>query len=275
MTHHEKVARWLAPLEAAGGLGVEVGAFRSPIPGIRPFYVDCFTQFGNEACTADYYGHACSLPFRDNSLDYVVTSHVLEHVANPVAAFAEWNRVLRPGGIVYLVVPDRRFTWDRTRELTPAAHMLDDYARNTTACDATHVGDFAQNMDWSLFDPACPAAELPAKKAALEQSLRHAVSTGNDVNIHFHVFEPSNLSALIASLPPPFHWEIVDRAEKFPAENPIGFLLVIRVSKTLKDRIEAWKLHRVARKNKNAVLLPSAEKFSDFVRTCVGIGGVK
>ena len=110
MTHEEKVARWIGP----GKIGVEIGAFKSPIPGLapRPIYVDRFRDYAGARCLADYYGDATELPFRDNSLDYVVTSHVLEHVPNPVKALAEWYRVLRPGGIIYCLVPDRRYTWD-------------------------------------------------------------------------------------------------------------------------------------------------------------------
>src|SRR5438045_1046224 len=108
MTHDDKVAQWLAPLEMAGGLGVEIGAGNSLVPGIWPLYVDSVTETGAESRRADYYGDACLLPFHDHSLAYVVCSHGLEHVTNPVTALAEWYRVLRPGGIIYLVVPDPR-----------------------------------------------------------------------------------------------------------------------------------------------------------------------
>src|SRR5256885_1929786 len=152
MTHEEKIARWIGP----GKIGVEIGAFKSPIPGLSPppFYVDCFKEFGLERVHADYYGHAFHLPFRDNSLDYVITSHVLEHVANPVAALAEWYRVLRPGGLIYLVVPDRRFTWDHPRPLTPVAHLLEDFTRATTPADATPADVFAPGIDWRQVSPA-------------------------------------------------------------------------------------------------------------------------
>src|ERR1051325_1041366 len=131
MTHEEMISRWIG----RGKIGTEIGASALPVPGLHPLpiYVDCYKEFGRIACLADYYGHACKLPFRDNSLDYVVASHVLEHVANPVAALAEWHRVLGPEGIIYLVVPDRRHTWDRGRPLTSVEHMLDDFLAGTTA----------------------------------------------------------------------------------------------------------------------------------------------
>ncbi len=149
MTHEEKLARWLPP--RTGLVGVEIGAGASPVPGLdpAPIYVDCFKSFGAEPNRADFYGHACALPFHDHSLDYVIASHVLEHVANPIAALAECTRVVQPGGVLYLVVPDRRATWEHTRALTPVAHLFEDYQRGTTACDASHIDEFVFEADWS------------------------------------------------------------------------------------------------------------------------------
>src|SRR5687768_664147 len=110
MTHEKKIAQWIGH----GKFGTEIGAGGKPLRGLepRPVYVDCFKTFGSDVCDADFYGHACALPFHDHSLDYVIASHVLEHVANPIAALAEWYRVVRPGGIIYLVVPNRLSAFD-------------------------------------------------------------------------------------------------------------------------------------------------------------------
>jgi len=35
------------------------------------------------------------LPFKDSSLDYVLSSHVIEHFFNPIKALLEWNRVIK------------------------------------------------------------------------------------------------------------------------------------------------------------------------------------
>lgn len=42
----------------------------------------------------------------DASLDFVHSSHCLEHLADPAAALANWLRVVRPGGHVVILVPD-------------------------------------------------------------------------------------------------------------------------------------------------------------------------
>ena len=50
-------------------------------------------------------GDATRLPFADDSFDVVITSEVLEHIQNDVAAIAEMVRVLKPGGRFAATVP--------------------------------------------------------------------------------------------------------------------------------------------------------------------------
>jgi SAM-dependent methyltransferase len=46
-----------------------------------------------------------ALPLREGALDAVLSVNVLEHVAEPQRVLAEYHRVLRPGGALYLVAP--------------------------------------------------------------------------------------------------------------------------------------------------------------------------
>ncbi len=54
----------------------------------------------------------------NGSYDFVLSSHNLEHFANPVKALKEWQRVLRPGGSLILVLPHYEKTFDHRRRLT-------------------------------------------------------------------------------------------------------------------------------------------------------------
>ncbi len=44
-------------------------------------------------------------PFKDNEFDYILASHILEHLDNPIKASKEITRILKPNGVLYLVVP--------------------------------------------------------------------------------------------------------------------------------------------------------------------------
>ena len=50
-------------------------------------------------------GDATRLPFADGAFDRVITSEVLEHIQDDVGAIAEFQRVLRPGGVIAGTVP--------------------------------------------------------------------------------------------------------------------------------------------------------------------------
>ncbi len=267
MTHEGKVDQWLRRSKSPDrrDFGVEIGAFKTPIPGIRPFYVDRFKEFANERCLADYWGDAAALPFHDHSLDYVANSHVLEHTPNPVAALFEWARVTRHGGMLYMVVPDRRYTFDHTRELTPPVHMMEDFAAGTGVNDGTHISDYLDRLDWGRWNPGGTPDQNIAKREELRCAYTTAVAAGQEINIHFHVFEPSNLVELIRLMNA---WpkrtatlEIVDVAERFPAACPNGFLLVIRVQKTFKTQV-AGLISRIRMKgDPDAALSAAARPF--------------
>ncbi len=55
-----------------------------------------------------------ALPYPDNTFDGVILSEVLEHVDDDVAALREAYRVLKPGGVVAITVPNANypFWWD-------------------------------------------------------------------------------------------------------------------------------------------------------------------
>ncbi len=78
----------------------------------------------------------------DASLDFVVTSHVIEHVRNPLRAFEAIYRKLKPGGQFVLAVPDKPRTFDKDRELTTLDHLILDYEQPDPERDKAHYREF-------------------------------------------------------------------------------------------------------------------------------------
>ncbi len=37
--------------------------------------------------------------------DFIIASHVLEHIANPLLALEQWKRILKPNGLIILILP--------------------------------------------------------------------------------------------------------------------------------------------------------------------------
>ena len=90
-------------LEAAKRLGL-----RGAGVDLSAFAVEACTKRGFEA----HVGPLEALPVGDASFDVVTAKHTLEHTERPLEALAEIRRVLRPGGVAFLVVPDAAY-WKR------------------------------------------------------------------------------------------------------------------------------------------------------------------
>lgn len=74
------------------GKGVDVGASRWPLEGARAI---------DDGASENAY----KIGDGDASLDYLFSSHTLEHLDRPWEALGEWTRVLKPGGILFLYLP--------------------------------------------------------------------------------------------------------------------------------------------------------------------------
>lgn len=63
---------------------------------------------------------ATRLSYPDNSVDRLIATHVLEHLPKPVNVLMEWNRVVRSGGLISIVLPcDPGLLWRLGRHLGP------------------------------------------------------------------------------------------------------------------------------------------------------------
>ena len=64
--------------------------------------------------------NATSLTYSDHSFDRLIATHVLEHLPNPVEVLKEWNRVVRPQGLISIVLPcDPGMLWRLGRYFGP------------------------------------------------------------------------------------------------------------------------------------------------------------
>jgi len=54
---------------------------------------------------ADVKADICNLPFEDNSFDFILCNHVLEHIPDDTKAMEELYRILKPGGTAILQIP--------------------------------------------------------------------------------------------------------------------------------------------------------------------------
>lgn len=111
--------------------------------------------------------------------DFVLSSHILEHTANPLRALAEWGRLLRSGGALVLVVPHRDGTFDHRRPITTMSHLVDDFETSMGEDDLTHLPEILQLHDLSR-DPGLTDVDMFRERAARNAEFR---------SLHHHVFD--------------------------------------------------------------------------------------
>lgn len=136
------------------------------------------------------------------SYDIVLCSHVLEHTANPLQALEEWNRVLVPGGFLFLIVPDKNRTFDHRRQVTTLDHIKDDYNARRGEADMTHLGEVLKLHDLSR-DPAAGDMKNFEKRCRRNAEVR---------GMHHHVFNLRSLCELVECS----GFDIVRQAEADP-----------------------------------------------------------
>lgn len=123
--------------------GIEIGASAiAPFPGVRAFnidqpqngtYVAAQQRIAGRVIDVHAFADAAALPLQDESIDFVLASHVIEHMPDTLRALREWDRVVKVGGIVFLIVPHALRTDDHSRRRTDWQHHLADHALCTTA----------------------------------------------------------------------------------------------------------------------------------------------
>jgi len=134
-----------------------------------------------------YTSEATNLSFiEDNVYDFLLASHVLEHIANPMKALVEWVRVVKAGGRLVIVVPNKNECFDHNRSYTSFTHVMNDFLTDVGENDLTHLNEILENHDLTM-DP--PAGNFDQFK---DRSLNNLYNRA----LHHHVFSLELLQEL-------------------------------------------------------------------------------
>jgi SAM-dependent methyltransferase len=120
-----------------------------------------------------------SLPeIEGNKYDFLLSSHNLEHIANPIKALLEWNRILKQAGKLILVLPNKMETFDRKRPYSTFEHLVDDWKNNTGEDDQTHLTEILKYTEFTNE----PLIDVDAFRDRLANNYETRIA-------HHHVFD--------------------------------------------------------------------------------------
>lgn len=119
--------------------------------------------------------------------DFVLSSHVLEHSANPILALSEWIRLLKDQGTLVLLLPHKDKTFDHRRPVTTMEHLIADFKVGMTEDDLTHLPEILALHDLER-DPE--AGDTAAFKS-------RSMCNFENRCLHHHVFDAQLAVSLV------------------------------------------------------------------------------
>jgi SAM-dependent methyltransferase len=190
------------------GTGIEIGPMTRPMripPGVQVRYVDRHSRqdlLRLEGANLTREGLDPSLipeidvvddadrlgTFADASLDFVIANHVVEHTEDPLATLGQMLRIIRPGGVLFLTLPDARHWFDARRPRTTVEHLILDHAEGPQRSRRQHYEEWARIIE-----------SVPEERVAA----RVAEFAGADARHHFHVWELPDFLRFVLAVPLP------------------------------------------------------------------------
>lgn len=122
----------------------------------------------------------------DNKYDFCISSNNLEHIANPIKAVSEFERITKKDGLLLILVPCKELCFDHRRQVTPFEHLMDDFLNNTDENDLSHLDEILELHDF----------EMDAGVTSKEQFKQRALNNFDNRCLHHHVFDEELLNKI-------------------------------------------------------------------------------
>jgi SAM-dependent methyltransferase len=225
------------------GAGLEIGPLHQPLPmppQASPRYVDRmavedlrreYPELAEwELTPVDVIDDGERLATVEaGSQDFIVANHFLEHCEDPIGTIRTHLGKLKPGGILFYAVPDKRYTFDHRRPVTPLEHMVADHEQGPQRSRGEHYEEWARFV----------TDEVSAAVGTAEQARSEEWVTGRAreleeaaYSIHMHVWTQEEFLRLILDCRQRFE-EAFDL--EAAARRGIEFIVVLRKRGELPD----------------------------------------
>ncbi len=206
----------------AKGLGLEIGPSFNPVAPKRAGYNVHILDHLDTAGLREKYPHLepeniehvdfvwrgeplASLIGQTATYDWIVASHVIEHVPDLITFLQQCTQLLKPTGRLSLVVPDKRYCFDLYSPESSTGQILDAYHAKSQRPTPGQIFDHyanSVNRDGSIaWDPlATGKLALHHDPAEAKKMWLHALGSDEYVDVHNWRFTPSSFRLLITDL---------------------------------------------------------------------------
>ena len=183
----------------------------------------------------------------DKKVDYVIASHVIEHVPDLIAWLNEIERVLTSDGEVRLAIPDKRYTFDYLRSETRFADVVSANLVRARIPQSREIIDFAINktqIDTAMaWRDKINVSELPRDFTfdGVMWLVRDAMANGTYHDVHCWVFTPYSFAKLMQELAGAGFVHLSCENFTETAQDQIEFFITLRPALDKTKCIESWR----------------------------------
>jgi SAM-dependent methyltransferase len=139
--------------------------------------------------------------------DFILASHVIEHVPNVIKFLDDCYKLLKPEGILSLIVPDKKFCFDAIKPLSTTGQILQAHIDRRTRHSPGTIYDahalHVSRQDGSIVWPGESAiGDIKFVHTATEaKNIMDAnIVTGDYLDVHAWIFSPESFEFIINDL---------------------------------------------------------------------------
>ena len=142
----------------------------------------------------------------DKKFDVIIASHVAEHIPNFIKWLQDLSYILNPHGCIYLVIPDKRFTFDVERPITTFGELLAAYYERPERPSVKSVYDHfsrarmvSSHDIWTGNVEGSSSVPLASEEQAFQLS-KAVVNEQRYFDVHVSIFTPDSFCSVLRSL---------------------------------------------------------------------------
>jgi len=178
---------------------LEIGAFTAPTVSPNEAnikFLDCFSttelvekvrHSGGDPSAVVEVDYVCRddnyVAVIKDTFDVIIANHVFEHIDHSIRWLQMMRTMLHQDGILFLVLPDKKYSFDKFRPDTPVSHLLFEYLAEGQDVSTIHNFETALYYDLGYIG----SSNDPNQKLDLE-NLKRAIRPSHP-GVHRHVFQ--------------------------------------------------------------------------------------
>lgn len=200
------------------GIGLEIGPSHNPLaPKSSGLNIEIVDHLTAEELKEKYKSHGVNIEniehvdyvWRGEPLaeliggaeryDYIIASHVIEHIPDPISFLQNCEKLLKPNGVLSLVIPDKRYCFDYFQPLSFTGSFIDAFWEKRVRPSSGQILDHYSNAStrngqiaWSNMDELPDADQIAHQLSTAISFYEQSMKSESYIDVHCWRFTPES-----------------------------------------------------------------------------------